>query len=125
MILQKVEREFERFKKKLFYSSKAHKQLEKAQFKLDNMPYEIYDRVTNGDYSVQIPIIRSVDETLDKILRDKSSLCRFGDGEFRIIEEGRIHYQARSPELARRLREVIASDIPNLLVGLPPCFGAG
>lgn len=124
MILQKVEREFERFKKKLFYSSKAHKQLEKAQFKLDNMPYEIYDRVTNGDYSVQIPIIRSVDETLDKILQDKSSLCRFGDGEFRIMEEGRIHYQARSPELARRLREVIASDIPNLLVGLPPCFGA-
>ncbi len=124
MILQKVEREFERFKRKLFYSSQVHKQLEKAQFKLDNMPYEIYDRVTNGDYSVQIPIIRSVDETLDKILQEKSSFSRFGDGEFRLMEDGRIHYQSCSPELAIRLKEVIASNIPNLLIGLPPCFGS-
>jgi len=123
-MLRKVEREFERFKKKLFYSGKVHKQLEKAQFKLDNIPYEIYDKVTNGDFSVRIPIIRSVDETLDKILQDKCSFSRFGDGEFRIMEDGRIHYQARSPELALRLKEVIASDNPNLLIGLPPCFGA-
>jgi len=124
MVLQKVEREFERFKKKLFYSGKVHKQLEKAQFKLDNMPYEIYDKVTNSDFSVQLPIMKSMDETLDKILSNRCSFSRFGDGEFRIMENGRIHYQSRSPELAMRLKEVIASDIPNLLIGLPPCFGS-
>jgi len=124
MILKKVEREFERFKKRLFFSGKVHRQLEKARFKLDNMPYEIYDRVTNGDLSVQLPIMKSMDETLDRILGDKCSMARFGDGEFRIMQEGRIHYQSRSPELAMRLKEVIASDILNLLIGLPPCFGS-
>lgn len=124
MIQEKIGKELARFKKKLFYSGKAHKQFEKIQYKLDNMPYEIYDKITNGSFSVQIPTIRTVDETLDKILQGKCSLARFGDGEFRIMEGGRIHYQSRSPRLALRLREVIASDIPNLLIGLPPCFGA-
>jgi len=42
-MLKKIKREFERFKKKVFYSSKVHKLFEKIQYKLDNMPYEIYD----------------------------------------------------------------------------------
>jgi len=61
---------------------------------------------------------------LDKILQDKCSLARFGDGEFVIMDGGRIHYQQRSGELAVRLREVITSDLPDLLIGLPPCFGS-
>ena len=48
MILKKIEKELTRFKKKLFYSGKSHKQLEKIQCKLDNLPYEIYDKITNG-----------------------------------------------------------------------------
>lgn len=123
MIPKKIERELERFKKKLLYSSKAHKRYEKIQYKLDNMPYEIYDKITNGGFSVRIPTMRTVDETLDKILQGRCSISRFGDGEFRIMEGGRINFQACSPKLALRLREVIASDIPNLLIGLPPCFG--
>ena len=124
MILRKVEKEFERFKKRLFYSNKSHKQLEKIQYKLDNMPYELYDKITNDSFSVDIPIIKTVDETLDKILQAKCSLCRFGDGEFVLIGGGRIHYQPRSAKLALRLKEVIASNNLNLLIGLPPCFGS-
>jgi glycosyltransferase family protein len=124
MILKKIEKELARFKKKLFYSSKTHKQLEKIQYKLDNLPYELYDKITNDGFSVPIPIMKTVDETLDKILQDKCSLSRFGDGEFVIMNGGRIHYQNRSPELALRLKEVIASDISNLLIALPPCFGS-
>jgi glycosyltransferase family protein len=123
MVLRKVEKELVRFKKRLFYSSKAHKQLEKAQYKLENMPYELYDKFTNDSFCVDMPIIKTIDETLDKILEDKCSLCRFGDGEFVLMGGGRIHYQDRSTKLAQRLKEVIGSDIPNLLIGLPPCFG--
>ncbi len=123
-ILKKVEKELERFKKKLLYSGKKHKQLEEIQYKLENVSYEIYDKVTNGSFRVQIPIIKSINETLDKILRSKCSLSRFGDGEFGVMNGSRINYQNRSPELAQRLKEVIASDPPNLLIGLPPCFGS-
>ena len=40
------------------------------------------------------------------------------------MEGGSINFQGRSPNLTLRLKEVIASDIPDLLIGLPPCFGA-
>ena len=94
------------------------------QYKLDNLPYEVYDKIINGDLRVQIPKIKSADETLDKILQDKCSLSRFGDGEFGVMLGSRIHYQNRSPELAQRLKETITSNTPNLLVALVDTFGS-
>jgi len=123
MILKKIEKEFARFKKRLFCSTKAHKQLEKAQFELSNMPYELYDKITNADFSVLLPIIKTADETVDKIINENSSLTRFGDGEFVLMTGGRINYQPCNADLAERLNEVLSSDIPGLMVALPPCFG--
>jgi len=124
VMLDKIKKECERFTNRLFRSGKRHKQLEEIQNKLQNMPYEIYDKITNGSLRIQIPTIKSADETLAKILQAKCSLSRFGDGEFGVMSGSRIHFQNRCPELARRLKEVIASDTPNLLVGLPDCFGS-
>jgi len=66
---------------------------------LENTPYEIYDKIKKSNLCVQIPKIKSIDETLDKILQDKCSLSRFGDGEFGVMFGSRIHYQNRCPEL--------------------------
>ncbi len=123
MIAEKIEKELARFKKRLFYSTKAHKEIEKAQHMLNNMPYELYDKIKNDNFSVTMPIIKSADETVDKIIEDNSSMTRFGDGEFVLMTGGRIKYQRRNGELAVRLREVLASELPNLLIALPPCFG--
>lgn len=123
-MLKKVKKELERFKKRLFCSGKKHKHLEEIQNKLENMPYEIYDKITNGSLRVQMPTIKSADETLDKILQAKCSLSRFGDGEFGVMNGSRIHFQNRSAKLAQRLKEVIASEMSNLLIGLPDCFGS-
>jgi len=123
-MLKKIEKELERFKNSLFCSGKKHKQLEEIQYKLENMPYEIYGKITNGSLRVQIPTIKSADETLDKILQAKCSLSRFGDGEFSVINGSRIHFQDPCPKLAKRLKEVIASETSNLLIGLPDCFGS-
>jgi glycosyltransferase family protein len=122
-MLKKIEKEFARFKKRLFHSSKAHKQLEKIQYELENMPYELYDKFTNGHLSIEIPEIKNVDETVEQIITKKSSLARFGDGEFILMDGGRIDYQHRSEKMALHLKEVIASDLSNLLIALPPCFG--
>ncbi len=123
-MLKKIEKELNRLNKKLFHSGRKDKHLEKIQCNLDNIPYEIYDKITNNDFRIQIPTIKSIEETLDKILQDKCSLARFGDGEFGVMFGSRICYHDRSDKLGQRLKEVVASDVPNLLIGLPPCFGS-
>jgi glycosyltransferase family protein len=123
-MLKEIKKELERFKKRLFYSSKKYKQLEELQYKSDNLPYEIYDKITSGGFRVQRPTIESVDETLNKILQDKCSIARFGDGEFGVMFESRIHFQRCSPALAQRLKETIASNTPALLVALVDTFGS-
>ena len=67
MVFRKIEKELGRFRKRLFYSGKKHKQLEEFQCKLQNMPYEIYDKIISNSFSVQIPTIKSKEETLGKI----------------------------------------------------------
>jgi len=123
-MLEKVKKELNRLEKKLFHSGKKDKQIEKLQYKLDNLPYEIYDKITNGSFHIQMPIIKSADETLDKILQDKCSLSRFGDGEFNVMLGSRIHFQNPSAKLAQRLKEIIVSNTPNLLVALIDTFGS-
>lgn len=122
-LFEKIEKELARLKKRLFHSSKVHKQLAKAEYRLYNAPYELYDKITNDNYSVRIPIVKSLDKTMDKVIEGKS-LCRFGDGEFVLMTGGRINYQPRNSALAERLKEVLSSQLPDLLVALPPCFGA-
>lgn len=123
-MLKKIKKELSRLNKKLFGSKKKDGQFEQMRCNLDNIPYELYDKIKNDDFHIQIPAVKSIDETLDKILQDKCSLTRFGDGEFGIIFGSRICYHDRNSELADRLKEVIASENPNLLIGLPPCFGS-
>lgn len=123
-MLNKVKKEWERFRNKLFRLDKVYKQLDDIQFQLDNAPYEIYSKVVKGDLYLQIPAIKTVGETLDKILQNNCSLSRFGDGEFAVMNLSRIHFQNPSAGLAEKLKEVIVSDMPNLLVGLPDCFGS-
>ena len=123
-ILEKIEKEFERFKKRLLYSSKTHKQLEETRYKLDNIPYELYDKFLKGAFNLQLPKIRTIEETLDKIINDKCSIARFGDGEFACMNCSRIAFHDPSEALAKRLKEVICSNLPDLLIGLPDCFGS-
>ncbi len=123
-MLAKIKKEVERLEKKLFRSGKKDKVIEALQHKLNNLPYEIYGKVKCGSTDIQTPIIKSIEDTLDKIINDKCSISRFGDGEFGVMFGGRIRYHDRCNKLVQRLKEVIASENPNLLIGLPPCFGS-
>lgn len=69
------------------------------------------------------PVIKTLDETLDKVINDKCSVSRFGDGEFCILLLlGDLRFQPLDYTLGIRLREVIKSRLENLLVCLPPVF---
>lgn len=123
-MLEKIKKEFDRSRRKLFRSGRKHKQSERTRCELDNLPYELYDKITNGGYAVRLPHIEGIDETLERIVDGGCSMSRFGDGEFGIMFGSRIRYHDRNPGLAQRLKEVIRSDDPKLLIGLPPCFGS-
>ena len=102
----------------------SDQQIQELQFRLENLPYEIYEKINNHELTLQLPVIKNAEETIQKILQGKCSLARFGDGEFSLMRGSRIHFQNPSSRLAQHLTTVLASDIPNLLVGLPECFGS-
>jgi glycosyltransferase family protein len=64
--------------------------------------------------------IKSLIETLDDITLHKKSISRYGDGELRsMLNKGNDAFQPQSPELSKRLKEVLSSDLENLIIGLP------
>tara|TARA_B100000795_G_scaffold269145_1_gene257727 strand:+ start:9423 stop:10325 length:903 start_codon:yes stop_codon:yes gene_type:complete len=67
-----------------------------------------------------LPKVLSIDETLDKIIKDKVSICRFGDSEFLyIIDKLNLPYQKQLPELRDKMIEILRSNHPTILIGLP------
>jgi len=70
-----------------------------------------------------MPIVKSPEETLEKIIESKCSIARFGDGEISILVD-RISYpfQKYSRELADRMKEILQSDDEKILIGLPIGF---
>lgn len=85
--------------------------------------YGFYDRLLLWLYRKNEPIVLSKEETLDMILKKKVSITRYGDGEFDVIKGGRAgHFQHASPELQKRLKEILHSDHPNLLVCIPKVY---
>lgn len=63
--------------------------------------------------------IRPTNETLDYILAHRCSVSRFGDGEFNIIKGGGNDFCNYDPFLAEKLKEVLTTDAPNHIIGLP------
>ena len=95
-------------------------------------PRRIVNRVRLAWYSIndlyarrsrKAPNILSVEETIDLIVANRYSISRFGDGEMDIIRGGSIIFQRFDPQLATRLREVLRSRVPGLLIAIPSIFG--
>ncbi len=77
--------------------------------------YEIADEVRN----LPVPKIMSVDETLDVLVNEKKSICRFGDGELSIVNGKGIPFQIFDEKLQKRLIEILQSSNDEVLIGLP------
>lgn len=63
--------------------------------------------------------ILSVEESLDKIILEKKSICRFGDGELDVILGKGLGFQESTPEIAKRLEEVLTTKQDFCFVGVP------
>lgn len=71
-------------------------------------------------YFWPLPIVRTIQETIEEIITTRKSISRFGDGEFLyIIDKLNLPFQKYDSNLAARLVEILKSDDDNILVGLP------
>lgn len=68
--------------------------------------------------------IRTIEESLKIILRDRVSISRFGDGEFKWMFKEREpdNFEKNSPALANALLEVIQTDRKGFQVCIPNVF---
>ena len=67
-----------------------------------------------------LPKVKSIPETIDKILVDKVSICRFGDGELLYISEKRsLQFQKQDKRLRDYFIKILKSNHEHILVGLP------
>lgn len=67
-----------------------------------------------------LPKVLSIDETLDKIIRERCSISRFGDGEFLyIIDRLNLPFQQQEALLRSKMIAILRSNEEHILVGLP------
>ena len=70
------------------------------------------------------PNIEPFDETIEKIINEKKSICRFGDGEFDMIaKRNRQKFQTVNEKLAERLKEVLTSNDDRILIAIADNYG--
>lgn len=80
----------------------------------------LYDLVYRS--VVRPPYVMTIQETLKKILDDKCSLCRYGDGEISSIYGADLNFQSHDNTLSARLKDILKSNTPNIIIGLPRVF---
>lgn len=75
------------------------------------------------EYEKLFPKVISTSKTLDEIIKNKASICRYGDAEFDISnqENSDDDYQLPSSELTRRLHEILKhGNSSGLIICIPP-----
>ena len=67
--------------------------------------------------------VRGMDESLDRLINEKKSIIRFGDGELSLINGKGITYQAYNKDLSRKLKQILFVFFYNKYdVALPDVF---
>jgi len=79
-----------------------------------------WSRVIERTYAP--PAVLSVEQTMLEILKNKRSVSRYGDGELNLMMGRGTGFQPFSAELSSRLREIILSEEPGLLICIPDVF---
>jgi len=69
-----------------------------------------------------IPRVLSINNTIKKVVDEKCSVSRFGDGEIMLIGNKSIKFQKNSEKLSNRLIEVLQSNEENHLVCISDSF---
>lgn len=92
----------------------------------ENVYFEMMDVRNAQETDYWYPRIASREETLRRLIEEKASIARFGDGEFAAIQ-GRIRHKfqtVRDDVLAERLKEVLRAAEDRLLIAVADNYGS-
>lgn len=83
-----------------------------------------YDRIKILKNSILLPfypepVIKNTDETICRLVNSNSSISRFGDGEFSILEGRSIAFQSFEKSMQIKMQEILKDNSTNFVVGLP------
>lgn len=102
--------------------------------KIIDFSVKLWNSVKDGFFEVkdffyrqltENPKVASVDETINKIVSEKCSVARFGDGEIKLVAGKDISFQDNSDFIKHKMREVLSSDIDGLMIGIADIFDDG
>lgn len=112
-----------RLELRMDYMDRRIKTLEDNQRYFEqNYLYEAFGVLKNR--KIRLPKIDSVENTYAKIIADRCSISRYGDGEFQIIlGNAKDVYQDNDTLLAKRLEEILVSDLDNHIVAIADDYG--
>lgn len=95
---------------------------------LDRAVVKYRNRLENAPYEwgiKKIPIVKSSSELVKRIIAEKQSLARYGDGEFEIMmRRERPWFQGVDETLSERLRTIIRSCEDNVIIAIADNFGS-
>lgn len=119
-----VERCFDSKGWKIDILEKRLEELEtKVKIRFSNIGYELADNLEKKKY--RFPIFHSDEEAVSRIVDEKCSLIRFGDGEFELMAgKERAPFQKYEKALAERLRDAIQCSRDNVLIALANNYGS-
>lgn len=91
-----------------------------------NCVYEISDFRQKENSDFWYPEILSGEKAIDRIVNERASMARFGDGEFAAIA-GVVRHRFLTEgieEIGKRLVEVLGDEVDNLLIGIADNYGS-
>lgn len=96
---------------------------------LQNYKYELAALLLSSVVKeIKFPKILTIEETIDLVIKEHKSVCRFGDGEFKYLlglGDPKFYFgQQPSAQLQHRLLEVLQSNRPNILVCIYDFFAS-
>ena len=96
----------------------AKRWLLKQSKQIEHRYYVALDKVLMAKNRRNLPVIKGKEETLTKIINEKCSIARLGDGEFGLIFGKGLGFQGYDKVLSDRLSSVLRSDDDRMLVGI-------
>lgn len=63
--------------------------------------------------------VATMEQTLQRLTEGSCSVCRYGDGEYKVMAGDANGFQQSDAALAARLRQVLRAQVPDLLVCIP------
>lgn len=91
----------------------------KMSVKFENIPYE----VANSSH-LFFPEVKNITETIEYLVKNKCSISRYGDGEFKLMFGENLGFQDYDERLADRLKEVLNVQKDNHIVGILNVYGS-